>query len=565
MKKTITRSIFLLLLLSFHFYGLSNDSLVIDSKIERIKEFIRSNNDSALVLLESFHKEVVNSENIYGQTQYHFLNGFLLNKEGKFLLAIDEYNAFIKLENDSTSKNSIDQLNRIAICYKALSDFEKSESYYKIAAKLGVRSHYNKGVGDSYSGMGQISERKGKYDQAMEYYLKSNRAFKEAQDSAGISVSYNDIGNTMYYQGDFDQALNYYKKSAHIDFLINNELHTATTYANIGMIYQQLESLDSSLMYTLKSMRYFEKINNPLYLGTIYNNVALVYYDLEEYTTSLEYHLKSKSYKEDIGDKSGLATSFINIGNLMVQLQDYPNAIENYKKGLAICDSIDTPALLKEGYKGLSKAYQKTGNYEDALNFYIIYSEINDSLNAIESKNNVSRLEAEFDSKLKEETIAQQELDYKNDMAIEKAKGETRTIILAGVSLLLIIVTIFFIVFYQKLRLTRKQKTIIEKVNNENKLLLGEIQHRAKNNLQVISSLLSLQERSITDSSVKTAISEGRERVKFIGLIHKMLYQNHNFSGIEMNEYIVKLLDGLMESFGINPSLIEIDSKFDTV
>ena len=90
--------------------------------------------------------------------------------------------------------------------------------------------------------------------------------------------------------------------------------------------------------------------------------------------------------------------------------------------------------------------------------------------------------------------------------------------------------------------------------NTENELLLGEIHHRVKNNLQVISSLLSLQEKNIKDETAKRAILEGKERVKSMGLIHKMLYQNDNYSGIEMTAYIETLVSSLMLSFGLKSS-----------
>ena len=93
-------------------------------------------------------------------------------------------------------------------------------------------------------------------------------------------------------------------------------------------------------------------------------------------------------------------------------------------------------------------------------------------------------------------------------------------------------------------------------------MLLGEIHHRVKNNLQVISSLLSLQERSIDDVSAKAAILEGKERVKSMGLIHKMLYQNDNYAGVEMDDYAQQLISSLLDSFGMNGSKIKLDINF---
>jgi len=106
---------------------------------------------------------------------------------------------------------------------------------------------------------------------------------------------------------------------------------------------------------------------------------------------------------------------------------------------------------------------------------------------------------------------------------------------------------------------------LIEEKNTENELLLGEIHHRVKNNLQVISSLLSLQERNITDKTAKAAILEGKERVQSMGLIHKLLYQENNFAGIDMNDYVQKLVDGLLDSFGVSKEEMELDIDFSKI
>ena len=90
----------------------------------------------------------------------------------------------------------------------------------------------------------------------------------------------------------------------------------------------------------------------------------------------------------------------------------------------------------------------------------------------------------------------------------------------------------------------------LEHRNKENELLLGEIHHRVKNNLQVISSLLKLQSRQLEEGKAKSAVLEGRDRVKSMALIHQRLYQQDKFSSIEMHDYIQKLVDGLAESYG---------------
>ncbi len=86
--------------------------------------------------------------------------------------------------------------------------------------------------------------------------------------------------------------------------------------------------------------------------------------------------------------------------------------------------------------------------------------------------------------------------------------------------------------------------------NAENELLLKEIHHRVKNNLEVVSSLLALQSNQIDDENTKEAMLEGQNRVQSIGIVHQKLYQGKNLGAIEMKDYFINLSDSILDSFG---------------
>jgi two-component sensor histidine kinase len=102
------------------------------------------------------------------------------------------------------------------------------------------------------------------------------------------------------------------------------------------------------------------------------------------------------------------------------------------------------------------------------------------------------------------------------------------------------------------------QKQVIEKSLQEKEILLREIHHRVKNNLQVVSSLLSLQSNYITDEHALQAVKESRNRVQSMSLIHQNLYQEDNLTGIEIHDYINKLCDNLFHSYNIQHDKIKL-------
>ncbi len=92
----------------------------------------------------------------------------------------------------------------------------------------------------------------------------------------------------------------------------------------------------------------------------------------------------------------------------------------------------------------------------------------------------------------------------------------------------------------------------------EKEVLLKEIHHRVKNNLQVIASLLGLQSGALANEASKEAFEESRNRVKSMALVHETLYQSPGLSTIDFDAYIRRLAKDLFRSFGVDEDRIRL-------
>lgn len=96
----------------------------------------------------------------------------------------------------------------------------------------------------------------------------------------------------------------------------------------------------------------------------------------------------------------------------------------------------------------------------------------------------------------------------------------------------------------------------------EKELLLKEIHHRVKNNLQIVSTLLDLQSESIKDAESLNAFRESQDRLAAMALIHERLYASRDFSSVDFSEYIGVLSEHLFASYRVDPDRITL--KIDT-
>jgi two-component sensor histidine kinase len=87
----------------------------------------------------------------------------------------------------------------------------------------------------------------------------------------------------------------------------------------------------------------------------------------------------------------------------------------------------------------------------------------------------------------------------------------------------------------------------------EKEVLLKEIHHRVKNNLQIVSSMLNLQMEKLSDTKAIELFKESQNRVRSIALFHEKLYQSRDLGRVEIAEYLKGLANGLFATYGVNP------------
>lgn len=251
-----------------------------------------------------------------------------------------------------------------------------------------------------------------------------------------------------------------------------------------------------------------------------------------------------------------------------LQAQYYFHTKE-YEKALAFLHQteeyrkIHAPFKNWKTYRLMAAIYKAQGETAKAKEF----SQKSETLAEIQATlKNIS--ETEFAPALKTHEMTQIQLEnaliHNQNTTIQAQKKQLKTaLVFCGIIIALLI---YFLLQRNKWnRILNEKNSIIEKNLKEKELLLQEIHHRVKNNLQLISSLLSLQSRSVDDKSATLALQEGQARVQSMALIHKNLYSDNASSGLEVKDYVIQLTQQLLQTYGLNPDKIDLQLDVDPI
>lgn len=409
---------------------------------------------------------------------------------------------------------------------------------------------------------------KGNYELALRNHLAALELRKMLGNDKHIAHSYNNIGLVYRSRKDYRNAVKFYKQSYRLKESINDENGMLNSLINVGAAFQTNGQFDSAYHYGLRALQLAKKINSTEDISASKENIAASLVNLKRPDEAMKYLEETDKDSALLQNKRQLITHSETYGDMYLQKNDIASAMKHYQIGLQAAKSNNRLEAMEVFYRKLSRAFYRQGKYLDAYDFLDLSKSISDTLLNTENSRQVNEMSAVYETAEKEGRI--QNLSAENALNISEAKRRSRERNYFIISSLLFLS--LAAVAYKALTGNRKKKEqldkqnkIIEKSLAEKEILLREIHHRVKNNLQIVSSLLSLQSNYIKDEQALDAVKESRNRVQSMSLIHRNLYQEDNLTGINVQVYIENLTDNLFESYNIQPGRIKLSKEIEPI
>ncbi len=406
------------------------------------------------------------------------------------------------------------------------------------------------------------------YDEAVRAFLESIEYAEQAGDLKTQAQAFNGLAVVWQVRNDTKTSVQYFEKALDIYEDLNDTLWTGIINLNIGGLYMEDEVLDKAERYLSSSVAAMEAMNQPVYTGYGKLNLGSLRVKQGKYNEAIPLLNAALELVPQQVNPLIHAVAYTALGEAHLRLNRLNESKRFLNRGYELSEKFQNYEQMEVVTALLSEFYERTGDSSNALRFYKKTSTLRDSFLSQEEDQRLVDALKKYEAEKQEKEIML--LSAENEFKDLRIRRERRNLIFALLGLLALL-SISAIILMNRNKIKKlnselgKQKSIISESLSEKELLLKEIHHRVKNNLQVISSLLSLQSNHVQDDSAAQALNLGRDRVKSMALIHQNLYQEGNLTGVKLKTYFEKLCSSLLQSYSINQEDFKLDLDIDDI
>lgn len=406
--------------------------------------------------------------------------------------------------------------------FQTIANFEQAYLYIKKAVDIADKLHRYEYAIDLRTQVASLLIEMERANEAETYLLEALDKTKWLELNFEKNTRPNNFFTDIYYLYSlvYQSLANCYEKMPEKRTEIEPLISKAFVY---GHKVHPIAAAESHLIlakYFLSEKKLAQAAQSIDSLETTYNTFKSK--NANQMPWSIQIPLMKGLLAESKGDNS-LAINYLN------------QAVRNFEKGGEV-------KLLSQTYKALTDVHRKMGNWQAALAAQTQFVFYQDSLTRKSQFQTINNLEAKYQNEKKQAQIEQQNAEITSRKRIQWG-------LLAG----LVLFGAFSFLLYRQNQRIKSANEKNQKQATQLALMMKELHHRVKNNLQLVSSLLSLQSFQLADKSAAAAIQEGQTRVEAMSLIHQRLYQTKDVTELNFSNYAQDLVEKLVYAFGIDP------------
>lgn len=428
-------------------------------------------------------------------------------------------------------------------------DVDSSSYLAQEALNLAQQANFKRGIAAATKNIAICNYVNGKSDIAIKQFIEAIKLFEDLKDVNELAHCYSQMGIAYYLQYQYDNALKYYDKSIELYKKTTNKKDLAGVYINQGISYTYVKKMDLAEINYNEALKIYQEINYEPGFGPAYNSLAKIYYAKKEYNKAISYYKLAEQYSLKSNNKYHLITNYNSLATCYKELKEYEIAKNYSEKSIAISKEVGSVERELFCHETMADILFSMGDYKNAYASFQNYASLKDTLFNQDKNDAIAEMQAKFDVEKNQQKVKEIELQKKID---DEANTKQRILFMVVIVVILISLVFTILLFRnkQKVNSLLEQKNAAIQANLEQKeVMMSEIHHRVKNNLQMVSSILDLQARDLTDEKSMRVIEDSLSRINAISLIHQRLYQSDNIRGIKINTYLQELAFDILKNF----------------
>ena len=410
-----------------------------------------------------------------------------------------------------------------------------------------------------YRKLGSVYRQKAKYTLSLRYFQKASALAKKLQDTTSLANALQDMGIVYSQMGDFDHAITLFKQALPTHQSLDNHDVLFVLHNNIGLAYDRKGTVDSAQHHHQRALHQAQVSGHKVYEAIALNNIATLHVNIEQYATALPYAERACAIYEEVTKGKCHYAFEDTMGNIYVGLQQYQSAREYYGNALAILEEDNDPTEYIKTLSNLIRLDSLDGKFQQAFVHQQHLTQVKDSLASAENAETAETLKVQYETERKDQEITLLQAQTDRQQLEARQQRFVKNSFIAGSIGLCLLLGLGYnryrfkqralgVMRQQKEEITQ-QKQQVERKHHENQLLLKEVHHRVKNNLQIVLSILNAQADNLRDPTTVAAIRESQHRVHSMALIHQSLYQSDDLSQIQAQQYLHEMVETVCRSY----------------
>ncbi|MEJ7681669.1 MAG: tetratricopeptide repeat protein [Segetibacter sp.] len=353
--------------------------------------------------------------------------------------------------------------NYAGILYSDKGEFEQAIQFNEKAIFFYSKINYKSGMGSAYCNIGNVFKFRGENKEALGYYLKGTALLEEVADSSRLTILYNNIGALFSSLKNNNKAIEYSQKALIIAQKIGSDKNIINACINLSKAYTNEKDTAKAIKVLSESFPIADKIKDYKILNYLHNNLGVIYM-YQKKIQPAAYHLNKaleSSYK--YGNPYDISSTYFSMGVFYKTQKKWLQSEQFCKKALHIADSLQLHDLLAKTYNLLADIEEERGDYKKAYEYYIYFTNYNDSVNSKDQLELMQEMEAKYQSTAKDKALSQKQLLIeRSDAAIHNKNN----LILFSISGVIIMILLTFLIYFynrSKRRLASQQIEALKK------------------------------------------------------------------------------------------------------